>query len=98
MSLDDRMSPEEIKSMIARHQAALEAVGGPAYPVSGPLGMPGYAGMSLRDYFAAAALGGFLADPDVNCTPRDAAAAAYRYADALLAARKTPPEGGAVPS
>jgi hypothetical protein len=46
-------------------------------------------GMSLRDYFAAKALAGLLADPNVN-TPITASisAACYRYADAMLEARK----------
>lgn len=46
-------------------------------------------GMSLRDYFAAAALQGFLVDLD--CGPEhipNIAVSAYRMADAMLEARK----------
>jgi len=53
------------------------------------------AGMELRDYFAAHALGGYLA---IHCTegedypaPKTVAAACYGYADALLAERNKPP-------
>jgi hypothetical protein len=50
-----------------------------------------HAGMTLRDYFAAKALGGILADPNVTIdTAEDAdrlAAAVYRLADAMLRAR-----------
>jgi hypothetical protein len=53
------------------------------------------AGMTLRDYFAAKALGGMLAysqnDRDGNwannCPKSCVAEAAYEYADAMLAAR-----------
>lgn len=45
-----------------------------------------YPGMSLRDYFAAAALTGLIAKPDMSW-PSDAAEASYRIADAMLAAR-----------
>ncbi len=42
-------------------------------------------GMTLRDYFAAKALGGVLAG---SSTYSDAARAAYRAADAMLLARE----------
>jgi len=52
-------------------------------------------GMTLRDYFAAAALQGWLASYDSssvhpvnNDTERDVARQAYTMADAMLAARK----------
>jgi len=56
-------------------------------------------GMSLRDYFAAAALTGLLADPtssvaeedenaDAGDVQADYAAVAYQYADAMLKARE----------
>jgi len=64
--------------------------GGPAFPVTAeqsPNGICTLPGMSLRDYFAAAALQGLLADPS-NCNPyRRNAESAYLYADAMLAAR-----------
>ena len=57
--------------------------GGSAYPHK-------YAdvpGMTLRDYFAAAALTGGLLDGAFP-TPEDAAISAYEYADAMLTARE----------
>jgi hypothetical protein len=62
--------------------------GGPAFPVS-----PGNSdhGMSLRDYFAAAALAGLLHDGLEAYKPPAAALLAeeaYEIADALLAARE----------
>lgn len=75
--------------------------GGPAFPLQsiGPDFAPGYAGMSLRDYFAAAALQGLVwsdiamwpEGADVSDKPTDAvymARTAYLIADAMLAARK----------
>jgi hypothetical protein len=61
--------------------------GGPAFPI-----FPDYGnhadGMSLRDYFAAKALQGMLADPNSTAGHRqDFAEKAYQYADAMLAAR-----------
>jgi hypothetical protein len=49
-------------------------------------------GMTLRDYFAAKALAGMLADPEVgrdgvDDEPERIADAAYAYADAMLKAR-----------
>lgn len=44
-------------------------------------------GMSLRDYFAAVALSGRLADQTVDMTTFERAADAYRMADAMLAQR-----------
>lgn len=45
-------------------------------------------GLSLRDYFAAKAMGGMLADPDVTAAWEDIAKASYKMADAMLAARE----------
>lgn len=65
--------------------------GGPAFPM-------GYHrdgndadhfGMTLRDYFAAAALQGNIAHPDVTGNRDDIAKDAYKYADAMLKARET---------
>ena len=75
--------------------------GGPAFPqpfAGDERGMytsaekdPSNAGMSMRDYFAAAALTGDLA-ASVNARerpdPADLAAYAYSVADAMLAARE----------
>lgn len=54
----------------------------------------GTAGMTLRDYFAAAALHGLMAAPwhpqmgiDWRMTPKDTAPVAYEYADAMIAER-----------
>ena len=69
--------------------------GGPAYPQavvdhSGEArALSLYDGMSLRDYFAAHALAGMLADEctrEVGC-PK-IAENAYKYADAMIAERK----------
>jgi hypothetical protein len=61
--------------------------GGPAFPVTPPRDVTFTAGMSLRDYFAAAALTGICSS---GTLPSDAKASqwAYEYADALLAARE----------
>lgn len=70
--------------------------GGPAFPLQsiGPDFPPGYSGMTLRDYFAAKALSGMLADPAVGTShksPQEGAAAlanvCYMLADAMLAER-----------
>jgi hypothetical protein len=64
--------------------------GGQAFPVTDMNGGPASGGMSLRDYFAAAALQGFLAhpDPDPDKPAVTFAAWAYEQADAMLAARE----------
>jgi hypothetical protein len=60
--------------------------GGPAFPYG-----TAYAGMTLRDYFAAKAMQGFVSDPDwrVDMMPDETARAAYTQADAMLSARGT---------
>jgi hypothetical protein len=67
--------------------------GGPAFPTQN--GCRYDAGMTLRDYFAAAALQGLLANYDPESgdfltyeTPLDWARFAHKFADAMLAARK----------
>lgn len=78
--------------------------GGPAFPVPElDLGDAGVCpvdnpGMTLRDYFAAAALQGWLASfspellhPAKADTTADIAADSYTMADAMLAARKEKP-------
>lgn len=48
-----------------------------------------YLGLTIRDYFAAAALQGFMANKDrpQNYCPFDDSAYCYRIADAMLAER-----------
>lgn len=73
--------------------------GGPAFPRLKSLSnrTPAYVvaesadGMALRDYFAAKAMGGMLADPNVKLDgnlPTKLAELAYTVADAMLAARE----------
>ena len=74
--------------------------GGPAFPLQsiGPDFAPGYAGMTLRDYFAAKAMqamlsGHFAKYGHEDYWPRpEIAAEAYEMADAMLAARKPDPQ------
>lgn len=64
--------------------------GGPAFPgpdAESALGIP-YCGMMLRDFFAAAALAGLMADPESGGDPESYADCAYEHADAMLSARK----------
>ena len=63
--------------------------GGPAFPLQsiGPDFAPGYAGMTLRDYFAAKAMQGLLANT-VRATEERFALQAYLVADAMLEVRK----------
>ena len=66
--------------------------GGQAFPfrdADGEGGFMTFPGMTLRDYFAAAALQGILS----TCNKKEASASlvtdgAYRFADAMLAARE----------
>ncbi len=70
--------------------------GGPAFPLQsiGPDFAHGYAGMTLRDYFAAKAMhqiiAGAVLPPGFDATEQLAMAAdrAYEIADALLKARQ----------
>ena len=61
--------------------------GGPAFPL---FAATGYAGMTLRDYFAAKAMQAFCSDPDwrQDMLPDETALAAYKQADAMLKARE----------
>ena len=68
--------------------------GGPAFPVdiscyNGDRSR--LYGMSLRDYFAAAALQGMLADHTCLGTYAQVAEGAYGYADAMIAQREGKP-------
>ena len=67
--------------------------GGPAFPIgSGDMRDP--TGMTLRDYFAAKAMQAIINETSVNLGPNEIvdnlndAKRAYRYADAMLEARK----------
>lgn len=67
--------------------------GGPAFPCESSIIVNGKQvtvpaqGMTLRDYFAAAAMQGLLHDPKVCGTVAEYANAAYQFADAMLAER-----------
>jgi len=50
-----------------------------------------FAALSLRDWFAGQALAGFLANTESSGTFRDMADDAYKFADAMLAAREETP-------
>jgi hypothetical protein len=60
--------------------------GGPAFPVA--YGGSSKDGLRMRDYFAAKALQGMLADPGLIGNTEQVAQVAYRYADAMLKARE----------
>lgn len=67
--------------------------GGPAFPTSFSKDYPNelVGGMSLRDYFAAKALAGMLADTNVKLggdKNRTVATLCYEVADAMIAARE----------
>ena len=69
--------------------------GGPANPPAFPRGADSvgadwrHLGLTLRDYFAAKAMGVFLtASPEARDHPRMAATWAYEMADAMLAERE----------
>jgi hypothetical protein len=64
--------------------------GGPAFPCVERATSDGEfvgSGMTLRDYFAAAALNGITSRPSCQYSHDEVARLAYRYADAILAAR-----------
>ena len=48
--------------------------------------LPGSAGLTMRDYFAAKAMQGFAASPGGWCS-EDVANLAYRWADAMMKAK-----------
>lgn len=65
--------------------------GGPAFPLvrewaAGP--WEHEAGMTLRDYFAAKAMQGYLIAPDTGWDFDEIVAASYKMADAMLEARE----------
>lgn len=73
--------------------------GGPAFPVAEDHKIasefPWTQGISMRDYFAAAALTGMMANPNrknnSSALATMHATEAYEFADAMLAARKAKP-------
>jgi|GEM_PF-1430568 len=88
-------SEEASRAFVEGRISLLKEEGGPAFPVSAELG-DGSAyispGMTLRDYFAALAMQGFVA---TNIRPIDPpetlARHAYVLADAMIEARRSPP-------
>jgi len=62
--------------------------GGPAFPLAGTRTGPESSGMTLRDYFAAAAMQGMLASPDGDGHIERYAIGAYQIADQMLATRE----------
>ena len=76
-------------------KAAAEPIdnGGPAFLIPGDGALA--SGISIRDYFAAAALQGLIAHiigvENANGSALKYAECAYKYADAMLAARKEQP-------
>ena len=65
--------------------------GGPAFPLQsiGPDFAPGYAGMTLRDYFAAKAMQGLIAGGSTD--RHQIAQAAYIVSDAMIKERTRTP-------
>jgi hypothetical protein len=63
---------------------------GPAFPIKGPVMSSDEQGLSIRDYFAAKAMQGYLGSPEWlrEVSPQGTAEAAYRVADAMLKARE----------
>ena len=64
--------------------------GGPAFPSHGSMGEVAHEGMALRDYFAAKAMQGFMANKSnpMHYQPETDAQWAYMIADAMLKARE----------
>ena len=62
--------------------------GGAAFPLEDTSWRNAHEGMSLRDYFAAKAMQGRLANPDWLCSDDRTATEAYQIADAMLRARE----------
>lgn len=71
----------------------------PAFPSRIPLyadeDLKHFSGLTVREYFAAKALDGMLANPDIeSISPSETAGVAIAYADALIAALNKPAETG----
>ena len=65
--------------------------GGPAFPIKGPVMSSDEQGMTLRDYFAARAMQGFVDEVGCNSDQKwfdEIAEGAYKVADAMLKARE----------
>jgi hypothetical protein len=64
--------------------------GGPAFPSHGSMGEVAHEGMTLRDYFAAKAMQGFMANKSnpMHYQPEEDGRWAYMIADAMLKARE----------
>ena len=69
----------------------MKETGGPAFPGQwdhGEAGVESFLGMDLRDYFAAKALQGLIAVPGSMTSVKQDVEWAYKYADAMMEARK----------
>lgn len=80
--------------MSGDHNMNTDKTGGPAFPrpfsaddVDSDISYPAHTGMTLRDYFAAKAAQGLLANHEWNLDDKTAARMAYTVADAMLKAR-----------
>jgi len=60
----------------------------PAFPIKDFPYKESHDGLSMRDYFAAKALQGMLAETSLKATPKEFADQAYEIADAMLKARQ----------
>lgn len=79
------ITKEQARAVIA----AAKASGGPAFPSHGSMGEVVQEGMTLRDYFAAAAMQRIhAADENGMMGPEITATAAYMMADCMLAERE----------
>ena len=82
---ENTTKPEKIEMNETKH-------GGPAFPTTqyvGGISPTGHSGgMTLRDYFAAKALEGFLIAPDLGWDYSEVARASYKMADEMLKARE----------
>ena len=68
-----------------------DKTGGPAFSTPADNGhLMTQDGITMRDYFAAKAMQGFVSDPDwrIDMGPDNTAYAAYKHADAMLKARE----------
>ena len=64
-----------------------------AFPVTDRNAGPASGGMTLRDYFAAAAMQGMISTCKKEASASLVANGAYRFADAMLAARERKEDG-----
>ena len=72
----------------------IKETGGPAFPIIHPpvegmtAGGVEYYGLTIRDYFAAKALAALIIGDGGDLPHKTGASDAYRYADAMIEARK----------